>query len=231
MTQSNFLRNIKLPACWKVHLATLLSSESMNELYAFLSQELKQKQVFPPVSLWFNALNKTKFDDVKIVILGQDPYHGEGQAHGLSFSVKRGVTPPPSLKNMYKELSDDVGFKAPIHGCLEEWAEQGVLLLNSVLTVENSRPASHKGRGWEEFTDGVIKELSDQREGLVFLLWGAYAQKKGAVIDESKHLVLKSPHPSPFSARTGFFGCRHFSKANAYLESHGKTPVNWQLSA
>ena len=168
---------------------------------------------------------------MKVVILGQDPYHGEGQAHGLSFSVQKGIKPPPSLKNMYKELSDDVGFQVPEHGCLEEWAGQGVLLLNSVLTVEKSKPASHQKRGWEEFTDDIIRELSEKREGLVFILWGAYAQKKGAIIDTSKHLVLESPHPSPFSARHGFFGCKHFSKTNAYLESQGKTPICWQLTA
>ncbi|MEC9291882.1 MAG: uracil-DNA glycosylase [Pseudomonadota bacterium] len=230
MTQNSTLDHVKLPECWKSHLAQSLQSERMQGLRAFLSEEVKKAQVFPPSSLWFHALNTTKFDDVKVVILGQDPYHGEGQAHGLSFSVQKGIKPPPSLKNMYKELSDDVGFQAPEHGCLEEWADQGVLLLNSVLTVEKSKPASHQKRGWEEFTDDIIQELSEKREGLVFILWGAYAQKKGAIIDASKHLILQSPHPSPFSARHGFFGCKHFSKTNAYLESIGKTPINWQLS-
>ncbi len=230
MIQNSTLDHVKLPECWKSHLAQSLQSERMQGLRVFLSKEVKKAQVFPPSSLWFNALNTTKFDDVKVVILGQDPYHGEGQAHGLSFSVQKGIKSPPSLKNMYKELSDDVGFQAPEHGCLEEWADQGVLLLNSVLTVEKSKPASHQKRGWEEFTDDIIQELSEKREGLVFILWGAYAQKKGAIIDASKHLILQSPHPSPFSARHGFFGCKHFSKTNAYLESIGKTPINWQLS-
>lgn len=231
MIQNSTLDHVKLPECWKSHLAQSLQSERMQGLRVFLSKEVKKAQVFPPSSLWFNALNTTKFDDVKVVILGQDPYHGEGQAHGLSFSVQKGIKSPPSLKNMYKELSDDVGFQAPEHGCLEEWADQGVLLLNSVLTVEKSKPASHQKRGWEEFTNDIIQELSEKREGLVFILWGAYAQKKGAIIDASKHLILQSPHPSPFSARHGFFGCKHFSKTNAYLESIGKTPINWQLSA
>ena len=169
------------------------------------------------------------FDRVSVVILGQDPYHNPGQAHGLCFSVQPGVEPPPSLLNIYKELLRDTGFTPPPHGCLEHWAQQGVLLLNAVLTVERSKPASHQGRGWERFTDRVVAQLNEERTALVFLLWGSHAQKKGQHIDRKRHLVLESPHPSPLSAHRGFLGNGHFSAANAWLETHGKPPIDWQL--
>ncbi len=196
-----------------------------------LEQKAQDKTIFPPGPEIFAALNATPFDRVKVVILGQDPYHGPGQAHGLCFSVRRGVRVPPSLKNIYKELSADVGFVPPTHGCLEEWAQQGVLLLNSVLTVESSLAASHQGKGWEIFTDSIINELNENAKGIVFILWGNYAQKKGAMIDRKKHLVLQSSHPSPLSASRGFFGNHHFSKTNEYLTAQNKSAIDWQLSA
>lgn len=187
-------------------------------------------QVYPPAANVFNAFKATDFGQVKVVILGQDPYHGAGQAHGLSFSVQAGVAPPPSLVNIYKELADDIaGFQIPAHGCLQRWAEQGVLLLNTVLTVRAGQAHSHAALGWETFTDRVIAVLNQEREGLVFLLWGSHAQKKGAFIDRSRHLVLSAPHPSPLSAYRGFFGCRHFSQANAYLQQQGLAAIDWQL--
>ena len=189
------------------------------------------KIIYPPAPDVFNAFKLTEFEQVKVVILGQDPYHGPNQAHGLSFSVKPGVKPPPSLLNMYKELSNDIeGFQMPNHGYLVEWAQQGVLLLNSVLTVEQGLAHSHANWGWEIFTDKVIEVLNQHRENLVFLLWGSPAQKKGQFIDRHKHCVLTAVHPSPLSAHRGFFGCRHFSKTNAYLQQQGITPINWQLS-
>ncbi|WP_105187816.1 uracil-DNA glycosylase [Pseudoalteromonas sp. T1lg48] len=186
--------------------------------------------VYPPKEKVFEAFHATEFDDVKVVILGQDPYHGPNQAHGLCFSVLPGVKPPPSLANMYKELAQDIsGFQIPEHGYLQSWAEQGVLLLNTVLTVEQGQAHSHKHLGWEHFTDQVIAALNEQGEGIVFLLWGAHAQKKGKHIDTNKHFVLKAPHPSPLSAHRGFFGCRHFSKANSLLVEQGKKPIDWTL--
>lgn len=186
--------------------------------------------VFPPQDEVFNAFKYTEFDDVKVVILGQDPYHGPNQAHGLAFSVKSGVKPPPSLANMYKELETDIeGFKTPEHGYLQSWAEQGVLLLNTVLTVEQGQAHSHKSLGWETFTDKVIEALNTHREGIVFLLWGSHAQKKGRHIDETKHIILKGPHPSPLSAYRGFFGCKHFSKTNEALIQLGQQPIDWRL--
>lgn len=220
---------LKLPKSWQEPLSEVMKSSPVAGLERFLEQETAHKDIYPPKEQWFAAFEAVNFEDVKVVILGQDPYHGEGQAHGLSFSVKPGVKVPPSLRNMYKELASDVGFSAPSHGYLKSWANQGVLLLNSVLTVEKGQANSHKGKGWEEVTDAAIAALSKKRSGLVFLLWGAYAHKKGAAIDESKHLVLKTVHPSPLSARHGFFGCRHFSKTNAYLESCGQKGVDWQL--
>lgn len=221
---------MKLDPSWKAHLESEFESDYMRFLREFLMQEKSQsKIIFPPGDEIFACLNSTGFDDVKVVILGQDPYHGRGQAHGLCFSVKPGVAIPPSLRNIYKELKSDIGFKPPTHGCLNYWAEQGVLLLNSVLTVESRRPASHKGKGWEQFTDKLISLLNERREGLVFILWGSYAQKKGAMIDRSRHLVLQSPHPSPLSASKGFYGNKHFSLANDYLSSKGQTPIDWQL--
>jgi uracil-DNA glycosylase len=203
----------------------------MAKLRQFLADEKKLgKTIYPPAPDYFNAFNTTPLSQVKVVILGQDPYHGVGQAHGLCFSVRRGIAVPPSLHNIYRELSTDVGATPVRHGDLSTWAEQGVLLLNSVLTVEAGQAASHQGRGWELFTDEVIKVLNDEREHLVFLLWGSYAQKKGQHIDTEKHLVLKAVHPSPMAAnRGGFFGCKHFSQANAYLQQHGLEPINWAL--
>jgi uracil-DNA glycosylase len=202
----------------------------MASLRQFLLQEkARGKRIFPAGKVIFNALDSTEFDAVKIVILGQDPYHGPGQAHGLCFSVEPGVAVPPSLLNIYKELHGDTGFNIPAHGCLKQWAEQGVLLLNSVLTVEAGRAASHQGMGWEQFTDKIIDVLNREKQAVVFILWGAYAQKKGAMIDRQRHLVLQSPHPSPLSASRGFFGNKHFSRANEYLLSHGRNAVDWQL--
>ena len=202
----------------------------MRSLRQFLlNEKSKGKQIFPPGDEIFTALNTTAFDNVNVVILGQDPYHGTGQAHGLCFSVKHGVEIPPSLVNIYKELESDLGLIQPAHGCLTYWAEQGVLLLNAVLTVEAERPASHQGKGWEQFTDKIVAILNEKKMGIVFILWGSYAQKKGAIIGRQKHLVLQSPHPSPLSASRGFFGNHHFSKANDYLETQGKTPIDWQL--
>lgn len=188
------------------------------------------RAVYPPAADVFNAFKATEFDRVKVVVLGQDPYHGAGQAHGLAFSVRPGVAVPPSLVNIYKELAADIaGFQIPQHGCLQPWAEQGVLLLNTVLTVRAGQAHSHAALGWEQFTDRVIAQLNEHREHIVFLLWGSHAQRKGAIVDRSRHLVLSAPHPSPLSAHRGFFGCRHFSQANAYLQAHGLQAVNWQL--
>jgi uracil-DNA glycosylase len=193
-----------------------------------LTQKEKGKVIYPPGSLIFNAFNLTPFDKVKVVILGQDPYHGAGQAHGLSFSVPFGVKPPPSLVNIYKELHNDIGFQVPNHGNLEKWAHEGVLLLNAFLTVNANDAASHKLAGWETFTDAVIKKISDEKEHVVFMLWGNFAKGKEALIDTSKHLVLKAAHPSPL-AGGAFNGCKHFSKANNYLTQHSLKPINWQL--
>ena len=186
--------------------------------------------VYPPAADVLNALKVPEFKQVQVVILGQDPYHGAGQAHGLSFSVQAGIAPPPSLVNIYKELADDIaGFQIPAHGCLQHWAEQGVLLLNTVLTVRAGQAHSHAALGWETFTDRVIAMLNQEREGLVFLLWGSHAQKKGAFIDRNRHCVLTAPHPSPLSAYRGFFGCKHFSQANAYLQQQGLAAIDWQV--
>lgn len=223
-------REIKLEAGWRAALAEEFAADYMGQLRQFLiQQKAAGKRIFPAGKEIFNALNTTDFNKVKVVILGQDPYHGPGQAHGLCFSVKPGVPLPPSLQNIYKELAADVDFKPPGHGCLTHWAEQGVLLLNSVLTVEAGMAASHQGKGWERFTDSIIQKLNEQCEGLVYLLWGSYAQKKGAIIDRSKNLILQSPHPSPLSASRGFFGNHHFSRANEYLTQQGLEPINWQL--
>jgi uracil-DNA glycosylase len=194
------------------------------------SERAKEKKIYPPHPDIFNAFKYTPYEDVRVVILGQDPYHGEGQAHGLCFSVRPGVTPPPSLKNIFKELHDDLGIKIPNHGCLENWAKQGVLLLNSVLTVEASKPGSHANIGWQQFTDKVIETLNHHPTPIVFLLWGAYAQRKGHTINREKHLVLEAAHPSPFSAHRGFLGCKHFSKANAFLRAHHRNEINWDLA-
>jgi len=209
-----------------------LKQPYMTELRAYLSQRKKQRAVvYPHSSLWFNAFSLTPLDSVKVVILGQDPYHGPGQAHGLSFSVPKGVRPPPSLLNIFKEIDSDLSPEPSLAGqrlgCLEDWARQGVFLLNSVLTVEEGLAASHQGRGWEQFTDSVIGHLSTECENLVFMLWGSYAQKKGQVIDANRHCILKSPHPSPLSAHRGFMGCQHFSQANDWLASKNLDAIDW----
>jgi uracil-DNA glycosylase len=217
---------------WLSVLSQEFEKDYMKSLKLFLQEE-KQKgyTVFPKGADIFNAFNHTPFDKVKVVILGQDPYHGQGQAHGLSFSVQKGMTIPPSLKNIYKELQTDIeGFVPPNHGNLTEWADRGVLLLNATLTVRAHEAGSHQGKGWEIFTDKVISELSEKKEGIIFLLWGRYAQNKSTLIDESRHTLFKAAHPSPFSAYNGFFGCRHFSKANAKLIEQGEMPVDWQIT-
>lgn len=220
----------KIEPSWKEALEEEFQQDYFHRLKEFLQQEKAEGQVlYPPGSLIFNAFACTPFDAVKAVILGQDPYHGAGQAHGLCFSVQKGVRPPPSLVNIFKELKEDVGFTLPDHGNLEAWARQGVLLLNAVLTVRAGKPASHAHKGWEEFTDAAIQKLSERKEGLVFLLWGKPAQEKGRIIDFTRHHVLKAPHPSPYSAERGFFGCRHFSKTNALLEERGEKPIDWQI--
>ncbi|MGV8938158.1 MAG: uracil-DNA glycosylase [Allorhizobium sp.] len=222
--------DIRLEDSWKAVLGQEFSSPHMQQLKAFLlSERASGKQIFPKGPEYFRALDLTPLKNVRVVILGQDPYHGAGQAHGLCFSVQPGVRIPPSLKNIYKELKTDLGIEPASHGFLESWASQGVLLLNSVLTVEEGRAGAHQGRGWEQFTDAVIRIVNDKCEHVVFMLWGAYAQKKAAFVDGKRHLVLKAPHPSPLSAHSGFFGSRHFSTANAYLISHGLNAIDWRL--
>ncbi|KAJ2666246.1 uracil DNA glycosylase [Coemansia sp. RSA 1199] len=217
-----------IDSSWLIHLAPELQKPYFKKLKQFLAQQhALKKPVYPLAREVYSWTRFAKFDSVRVVILGQDPYHGPGQAHGLAFSVHHGVRTPPSLLNMYKALDGYQGFVRPPHGFLGGWAEQGVLLLNSALTVEAHKPNSHAGQGWEQFTDRVIQLINDQRSNVVFMLWGAYAQKKGQVVDKSKHLVLKSVHPSPLSARRGFFECKHFEKANDYLEAHGKQPIDW----
>jgi uracil-DNA glycosylase len=223
-------QNVKLNESWRVHLEDEFQKDYMISLRQFLRDEIKKgKTIYPHGGEFFNALNTTDFDLVKVVIIGQDPYHGPDQAHGLSFSVKHGIKPPPSLVNIFKEISSDLDINQPLHGCLNSWAKQGILLLNSVLSVEKNLAASHQGKGWETFTDRVIDVINSNKEGVVFLLWGSYAQKKGKIIDKSKHLVLESPHPSPLSAHRGFLGNKHFSKTNAYLKENGKREINWKL--
>ena len=216
---------------WQEAIGAEKAQPYFRQILAYVRAERESGQtVYPPAADVFNAFKYTEFADVKVVILGQDPYHNEGQAHGLAFSVREGVAVPPSLVNIYKELADDIaGFSVPPHGCLTRWAEQGVLLLNTVLTVRAHRAHSHADLGWETFTDRVVAQINAGRENVVFMLWGSHAQKKGAMIDRSRHLVLSAPHPSPLSAYRGFFGCRHFSRANAYLAAHGITPIDWQL--
>ena len=223
-------QNIRLHSSWLSRLQSEFDSPYMVQLKQFLQAEKDQKKIIYPPGKWiFNALDSTPFDDVKVVIIGQDPYHGPGQAHGLCFSVLPGVPFPPSLRNIFTEIQQDLGIAPPDHGCLQYWAQQGVLLLNATLTVEQSNAGSHQKKGWEQFTDAIIHRLNDEREGLVFLLWGSYAQKKASFVDEKKHLVLKSPHPSPLSAHRGFFGNKHFSSINRYLESQGRVPIDWRL--
>jgi len=221
---------IKLHDSWKTPLQSEFAGGYMQDLKAFLlAEKAKGKRIFPKGGEYFRALDLTPLEQVRVVILGQDPYHGEGQAHGLCFSVRPGVRTPPSLVNIYKELQSDLGIAPARHGFLEHWAWQGVLLLNSVLTVEMARAASHQGKGWERFTDAVIRTVNQRAEPVVFMLWGAYAQKKAAFVDTARHLVLKAAHPSPLSAHNGFLGCRHFSKANAFLADKGREPIDWAL--
>lgn len=230
MTESD--DRIKLEASWKDALRDEFEKPYMRNLGEFLRQEKAAgKVIFPPGPLIFNALNSTPLDNVKVVIIGQDPYHGPGQAHGLCFSVQPGVPAPPSLQNIYKELKRDLNIDIPSHGYLQSWAEQGVLLLNTSLTVEQARAGSHAGAGWQPFTDKVIEVVSQQRPNLVFLLWGSHAQSKERLIDPTKHLILKSAHPSPLSAYRGFLGNGHFSRCNKFLAQHGLEPINWSLPA
>lgn len=219
--------DVKIEESWKQQLAEEFEKDYFVALTDFVRNEYSCTTVYPPGRLIFNAFNLCPFDKVKVVIIGQDPYHGPGQAHGLCFSVNDGIAYPPSLINIFKEIESDLGIPLPSSGNLTRWAEQGVLLLNATLTVRAHQAGSHQRRGWEEFTDAAIRRLAEQREGLVFLLWGSYAQKKGAFIDRSKHLVLSSPHPSPLSAWHGFFGNKHFSKANEYLTRQGISPIIW----
>lgn len=219
--------NVKIESSWKKALKEEFEMPYFKDLATFVKNEYKSGTVYPPPGQVFAAFDNCPVDKVKVVILGQDPYHGPRQANGLSFSVSEDVTIPPSLQNIYKEIEDDTGKKMPKHGNLERWAKQGVLLLNATLTVRAGQAASHQGKGWESFTDAVVKYLAQNREHLVFLLWGSYAQKKGEFINRHKHLVLEAPHPSPFSADKGFFGCRHFTKTNVYLIMHDKEPVEW----
>ena len=223
--------NLDNAPSWKKELSPEFDQPYMQALEVFLHEEAEQNKVIYPLSSnWFHALETTPLDKVNVVILGQDPYHQPNQAHGLCFSVLPGVKTPPSLVNIYKELHSDLDIAPVDHGYLESWAEQGVLLLNAVLTVEDSNANAHQGKGWEPFTDKIIATVNEQCNNVVFMLWGSYAQKKGAMIDTSRHLVLKAPHPSPLSAYRGFFGCRHFSLANDYLEQNNKKPVDWRLS-
>ncbi|WP_343306596.1 uracil-DNA glycosylase [Chitinophaga niabensis] len=222
--------DVKIESSWKEALKDEFQKSYFEQIVMSLKHEKASgKTIYPPGNLIFNAFDKTPFDKVKVVILGQDPYHGPGQAHGLCFSVQKGVKPPPSLVNIYKEMNTDLGIPIADTGDLTPWAENGVLLLNAMLTVRAGEPASHSKIGWENFTDAVIKRLSDTKEGLVFLLWGKFAQDKQVLIDATRHYILKAAHPSPFSVDKGFYGCRHFSKTNEILVKQGKEPVNWQL--
>jgi uracil-DNA glycosylase len=221
---------VQLESSWKARVGDYLQRPEMLALSEFLRSELRRgKLIYPPPKRIFAALNTTPFDQVKVVVLGQDPYHGPNQAHGLCFSVMPGVQVPPSLENIFAEIERDLHIPRPGHGCLLPWARQGVLLLNATLTVQAGAAGSHQGKGWEGFTDAVVDHLNREREGLVFLLWGSYAQAKGKLIDTRRHLVLKAPHPSPLSAYRGFIGCGHFSRANAYLREHGQTEIDWRL--
>lgn len=222
--------DVKIESSWKEVLKDEFQKSYFEQIVMFLKHEKALgKTIYPPGNLMFNAFEKTPFNNVKVVILGQDPYHGPNQAHGLCFSVQKGVKPPPSLVNIYKELQSDIGMSIPETGDLTKWAESGVLLLNAILTVRTGEPASHSKIGWETFTDAVIRKISEEKEGVVFMLWGKFAQDKQVLIDATKHYILKAAHPSPFSADKGFYGCRHFSKANQLLVKDGKEPVDWQL--
>ena len=219
--------DVKIESSWKVRLQQEFDEPYFENLVGFVKQEYATTAVYPPAKLIFNAFDQCPFDDVKVVILGQDPYHGPGQAHGLCFSVNDGVAFPPSLINIFKEINADMGVPIPTSGNLERWAKQGVFLLNAILTVRAHQAASHQNKGWEKFTDAVIRILSEEKENLVFMLWGAYAQHKGKVIDPQKHKILETVHPSPLSAHRGFFDCKHFSLADRYLREKGLTPINW----
>lgn len=220
--------DVRIESSWKEVLKDEFEKEYFARLTAFIKEEYRgNTPIYPPAGLIFNAFNHCPFDKVKVVILGQDPYHGAGQANGLCFSVNRGIQFPPSLMNIFKEIKSDIGTPIPMDGDLTRWSDQGVLLLNATLTVRASQAGSHQRRGWEEFTDAAIRQIAALRDNIVFILWGSYAQKKGAFIDRTKHLVLSSPHPSPLSAYQGFFGNNHFSKANKYLHEHGKSPIVW----
>ena len=221
---------VRLEPSWKDRIGEYLARPDMRALSDFLRSEKQAgKVIYPPGPEIFAAFDHTPFDAVRVVILGQDPYHGPNQAHGLCFSVRPGVATPPSLLNIFKEIQRDLGFRAPDHGCLTPWADRGVLLLNATLTVQQATAGSHQGKGWEGFTDAAIDALNREREGLVFMLWGSYAQKKGQLIDGNRHCILRSVHPSPLSAHRGFIGCGHFSAANQYLESRGEPPIDWSL--
>src|SRR5690606_16174493 len=219
--------DVKIESSWKEVLKDEFEKPYFKNLVEFVKSEYETQKIYPPGKQIFSAFDHTPFDEVKVVIIGQDPYHGQGQANGLSFSVADGVKQPPSLKNIFKELRSDLGKTIPESGNLERWAEQGVLLLNATLTVRASQAGSHQNKGWEQFTDAVIQKLSDQKANLVFILWGAYAQKKGCIINPEKHFIIKSAHPSPFSAHSGFFGSQPFSKTNTYLKSIGKKGITW----
>lgn len=219
--------DVRIEASWKARLAGEFDKDYFKTLISFVRDEYRAQTIYPPGKEIFNAFDACPFDQTKVVIIGQDPYHGPGQAHGLCFSVRESVRMPPSLVNIFKEIQTDLGKPFPPNGNLQRWANQGVFLLNATLTVRAGTPGSHQNKGWETFTDAVIQCLANEQQGLVFMLWGAYAQKKGAIIDSSKHLVLSSAHPSPFSADRGFFGNKHFSQANAYLIKQGKEPVDW----
>jgi uracil-DNA glycosylase len=221
--------NVQIEESWKQKLKVEFSKDYFKQLVQFVKSEYQAHGVYPPGKLIFNAFNKCSFDDVKLVIIGQDPYHGLGQANGLCFSVNDGVNIPPSLQNIFIELNSDLGISIPKHGNLEKWSEQGVLLLNATLTVRANQPGSHQNKGWEQFTDAVIQCLSKEKEHLVFILWGSYAKKKGEQIDRNKHLILHSVHPSPYSVERGFFGSKHFSRANDYLKKKNKAPIDWSL--
>jgi uracil-DNA glycosylase len=221
--------NPQIEPGWKKVLTEEFESSYFVSLKEFLVEEKKKYSVYPPGKLIFNAFEHTPFDKVRVVILGQDPYHGPGQAHGLCFSVPQGIPAPPSLVNIFKELKSDLGIEIPSHGNLEKWADQGVLLLNATLTVRANQAGSHQGKGWEKFTDTVIKKISENKTGIIFLLWGKFAQAKESLIDGRKHYILKAAHPSPLSVYNGFTGCKHFSKTNEILQRHGYEPINWKL--